>query len=778
MGHADDSGKSLTRKIPGQKKREKTLRGSGAEPNGSMGLQCRGEETFESIFLASPIGIELYDADGRLIEANPACLEIFRVEDPAQLGNFNLFEDPNVPGDVIDRLRAGENVRREIVFDFEKVRQGHLYDTTGTGIVFLDVSITSLRKGDGEIPAGYVVQVLDVTEKHHMIKALEESESRLRAILRDQVELIARFLPDEGITFANDAFRSYFDAGYGTSPRRCFAEYIHPEDRSELKKLLAPLGPENPVKVLECRSLRTNGEICWQRWTIKAIFDESGQTCEYQAVGSDITDRKKLEDRWKKYECIADASSEFIVLIDSDYNLEVVNESCCKARGVSRSELEGSSLIDVWGEKAFNLDVRKSLVQCFEGKTVRAEAWLQFGDGVPRFYDLTCYPYFGKNGRVTHAVGVAHDITEYKLMHEALKRSEEKYRSIFEYGVIGIFQATLEGKHISLNSAFARMLGYESPEEMKRLISDIALQCYADPRQRSELLEKIKGEDGAVSVESVLLRKNGRKITVNQNIRLVRDEKGVPLYLEGFIEDITGRKKMEKAIRDSERRLKNLSSRLLVAQEEERQRIAVELHDSLGQSLAAIKYGVENIMISSGGREKDKAVHSLDLLIPIIQDAIEEARRIYMGLRPSILDDLGVVTAIGWLCGQFGDRNRGIAFRQSIEIEEQSIPKPLKIVIFRVIEEALNNVARHSRAHSAVVSLAKGASTIDLKIEDDGEGFSRDPLHPEAEAEEGLGLAGMKERIALSGGSLEIRSDAGIGTKIIASWPFSGADKK
>ncbi|HOI93895.1 MAG TPA: PAS domain S-box protein [Syntrophobacter fumaroxidans] len=727
-------------------------------------------QRFKQIFSASPICIELYDENGILVNANRACLEMFGVSGFSTVKHFDLFKDPNLPEDVIRCLREGMTVRLEVPFDFNRVRELNLYPTSKEGLVYLDVLIAPLISEEGGKPSGYLAQVQDITEKLGMIRELQDNEARFRGIIEDQTELIIRFHPDGRLTFVNDAYCRYFERSKEFFLGRNYLGSVHSKDRPRLKKVLTSLTRSHPVEMVEQRSLRCNEKLCWQQWSYRAIFDGSGELTEYQAVGRDTTDRKMLEEIWKKYEFIVNTSGDIMVLIAPGYTYEAVNTALCKAVGAGREEIVGRGLSEVWGEEYFN-ENRGCLDRCFKGEVVHYELWTPHKEEGPRFYGVSCYPYYGRRDRVTHVVSVCRDMTDARLAKEALQRSEEKYRSIFEHGVIGIFQATLQGKHLSLNPAFARMLGYESPEEVMRLVSNIAEQVYADPRQRTELLKRLAEGGELVKVESDLLRKNGKSITVNQNIRLVRDEKGNPLYLEGFIEDITERKKLEMAIKDSERQLKYLSSRLLTAQEEERKRVAAELHDSIGQSLAAIKYGVENAVRYGASAGEETAFHSLGLLIPIIQGAIEEARRLYMGLRPSMLDDLGVIVTIDWLCKEFRRNYPEMRISERIELEEDSIPESLKIVIFRVVEEALNNISRHSRAQGVEVALSISGGAIRLDVADDGVGFDQDSLHHAVESEKGFGLAGMRERVALSGGSLSVSSIRGKGTTVSVSWP-------
>jgi PAS domain S-box-containing protein len=257
-------------------------------------------------------------------------------------------------------------------------------------------------------------------------------------------------------------------------------------------------------------------------------------------------------------------------------------------------------------------------------------------------------------------------------------------------------------------------------------------------------------------------------------IHLADEREGnIPLRVVEFIESVSPvigeavhRFNLEDNLRESESRLHHLSSQLLVAQENERRRIARELHDSIGQSLAATKFILEKKLSQLSKGSPPPGV-TLEDVIPMIQNAIEESRRISMDLWPSVLDDLGILSAISWFCRQFEIVYSSISIEKQLDMQEDEVPVPLKVVIYRVLQETLNNIAKHSQADRVYISLWKQDGKIELTIEDNGIGFD-----PET-SRKGLGLVSMKERVEFSGGMLAIESDLGSGTTIRATWTIS-----
>jgi signal transduction histidine kinase len=205
-------------------------------------------------------------------------------------------------------------------------------------------------------------------------------------------------------------------------------------------------------------------------------------------------------------------------------------------------------------------------------------------------------------------------------------------------------------------------------------------------------------------------------------------------------------------------------------EEQERGRIARELHDGIGQSLTSIKFRVEDALGQISKDLIDAGVSTLHNLIPLIQNTVEEVRKITMDLRPSTLDDLGILATIAWFCRELQGTYANVKVKREITVKETEVPGHLKIVIYRVLQEALNNVVKHSGADRVTISLDKKNNTMQLVIEDNGCGFDLDEVLSVDSSGRGFGLASMRERIDLSGGQLFIETGRGKGTAIRGSW--------
>ena len=211
----------------------------------------------------------------------------------------------------------------------------------------------------------------------------------------------------------------------------------------------------------------------------------------------------------------------------------------------------------------------------------------------------------------------------------------------------------------------------------------------------------------------------------------------------------------------------SISNQLICVQENERKRIARELHDGVGQALSATKLSMENLQRELGGHVPSHSLDQIEQVIGRVRHAIEEVRRISMDLRPAMLDDLGLTATINWLCREFRIYSSNTDVVKDIEFNEADIPEERKTVIFRILQEALNNVAKHAQANRVWVQLSGVQFGTKLSVRDDGCGFEVADATVDTRA---MGLKSMWERAQISGGAFYLSSTSS-GTVVEVMWP-------
>jgi PAS domain S-box-containing protein len=358
-------------------------------------------------------------------------------------------------------------------------------------------------------------------------------------------------------------------------------------------------------------------------------------------------------------------------------------------------------------------------------------------------------------------------ISECEQAELALRESELKYATLVEDALIGVY-IIQDGKIEFANDKFADIYGYSKDEIIGMDSLDLV---HPDDRPLVKKLreKRLRGEKVPAEYESRGLKKKGATIWVMRSFSQIR-YKGRPA-ISGIVANISKRRRAEEALRKSDKELRVLSNQLLSAEEKERKRIARELHDSIGQALSAIKFSVENALLELRAAANPIELGSLEAVIPLTQKTIEEVRRIVKDLRPSILDDLGILATIGWFCREFQNVYSGIRVETTIDIKENEVPLYLKTTIYRIMQEALNNVAKHSKANFVHLQLQKTKVGMHLSIHDNGRGFNLDQAMALQTSRRGFGLASMRERAELSGAAFEINAAKGQGTTIHITWP-------
>ncbi len=560
-----------------------------------------------------------------------------------------------------------------------------------------------------------------------------------------------------------------------------FSNLFHIDDQNSAWMNILSLRNGNTVKTYEGRLNCNDGNYLWTEWNISP----SPEFLQFYATGRDISERKKNEEVLKyseeKHRTLFETMTQGVIYEDVDKGILSANPAAQKILGLTLEQMQGKfslgsgykSILED-GTEVID-DTHPAMVALNMGKEVQnfVMGILTPYDEDYRWINVNAIPLF-KNGedKPYQVYTTFDDITERKLADEKIKESEERYRQLVELSpnTVGIIK---EEKIVFINAAGAELFGAENqnqivgkylydfiyPENYK-IISD-GIKNLA-PNEKTPIMElKAKKIDGTlIYIEAAAMPFNYKGENVVQLI----------------CSNITERKRVEEErerlftkITIAQDRLKILSRKLIEAQESERRLIARELHDEIGQTLTAIKINLQSVnKITRSVKLKSHLVDSVEL----VEHSLQLVRNLSLDLRPSMLDDLGLLPTLGWYLNKQSQRS-GIDIKmKSISLDNMLSPE-VEVTCYRVVQEAINNVIRHSDAKKVKVDLKIIDHQLKLQIHDDGKGFDVMEVRKRALNGNSIGVLGMQERVELARGELSIYSSPENGTNVIACFPIN-----
>jgi PAS domain S-box-containing protein len=364
-------------------------------------------------------------------------------------------------------------------------------------------------------------------------------------------------------------------------------------------------------------------------------------------------------------------------------------------------------------------------------------------------------------------VAVATDVTDYRKASRRLQEIQQRYRALFESNLDGIILSDPSGKVVAANYAACRILG-RSEDELLRL--GVGAFIDLNRPQQLEVAERIC-RSGGFHGEVEFRRADGEPFPVE--IAAARFEGGNgEVRIGTVIRDISERRAAQTRLQASREELRRLSGFLQKAQENERRRIARELHDELGQCLTALKMNIAWLRAHVPESADDLIGRQLSRMDYTVATTVEAVRRLSANLRPVLLDELGLTAACEWLVEDFRLRT-GIDCRLEIDPPDMQADDETATACYRVVQEALTNVARHAQASRVDIRLVQDGEWLRLMLGDDGVGLPQPREDPGR-----FGLVGMRERVHTLGGRFELDSQPGEGTRILAAIPLTPAPSK
>ncbi|MGD8268847.1 MAG: PAS domain S-box protein [Desulfobacterales bacterium] len=486
-------------------------------------------------------------------------------------------------------------------------------------------------------------------------------------------------------------------------------------------------------------------------------------------VGRGCQNAVALQNIEERYRALADATFESVFISENGICIEA-NQMATKMFGYDYDELIGVFGTDVIAPESKEL-VRHNMLSEYEEPY---EALALRKDGTTFHAEIRgkMAEYKGKKVRVT----VVHDIDAYKRAAAALQESEERFRTLVEYAPLGFSIMKPDRTFEYFNPKFTETFGYTLEDIPNKAVW--FEKAYPDKNYRDgvrAIWEKDshrKVEAGEVASRTFRVRcRDGRdKIIHFRNVALTGG-KQILSY-----QDITSQVEAEEELRESEEKLRYLSSRLLTAHENERRRISFELHDVLGQDLAVLKIKLK--LVERDLLEDQKALkEACESACQHLDQMMNNVRKLSHWLSPVILEDLGLSAALDLMIRDFAEQTHIDVTHEMANIDAL-LSHAKQIIVYRIFQEAFVNIRKHSQATHVKVSIIKKEADVYFSIEDNGKGFDEQEVKARNWPQKGLGLIAMEERARILGGPFERTSGKGNGTRITLTCPFDAGTEK
>lgn len=685
--------------------------------------------------------------------------EIYRIFeiDPSQFTpSYNAFLGAIHPDDreMVNRT-YNESIRQRTPYSV----QHRLLFPDGR-IKFVEEQCETIYDDRGR-PIRSLGTVQDITEWKRVDEELRKSEVKYRTLMQQAGDAIILFDEKAFILETNESAGKLMGYDAGELIGLNLTEFVFPEDLRVSPLRFEQLDRGEPT--ISRRSLRRkDGKIVEAELHVKKLSEGY-----YLGAARDLTDRLKAEEQLRqseyKYRSLIEQASDGILVAGFSGEIIEVNTALCTMFGYTREEafiMNVTYFLDP--DELKTKPLRFDLLQTDRTLLVERRGIHKNGSVI----DIELNSKLTGDGKI---LSIIRDISERKKAEHVIREQELRFRSLVDTAPDATVIMDEQGVILIANRQAVKLFGYSKSQfegmQVEKLLPSSFRQKHAV--YRKQFAGYARTRPMGAGKDLVAVRMDGTEIPVEISLSPFESQEGI--LVTASIRDITQRKKAEKELEDSYNSIRRLTEHLQKIREEERTAISREIHDELGQQLTVLK--IDASWIKKRLQQKDDAViRRTDDMLDMVDQMIRSVRRISSELRPSVLDDIGLGAAIEMSLHEF-ERRSGILTSFDSNLNDRYLPDAVKNGMFRIFQESLTNVARHSHAKKVVVNLSVAGDSWVLRIEDDGVGFD-----PEAAAaKKTLGVLGMRERAAAIGGEYTISGIPGKGTTIELSIPIGHA---
>lgn len=550
-----------------------------------------------------------------------------------------------------------------------------------------------------------------------------------------------------------------------------FSQFYTPEDRARglPEEALARARSEGRFEGEGWR-LRKDGSRFWALVVIDAVRDDAGELVGFAKITRDISERRAMEERLRESEqrllAFTAHSPVLMCMKDRDGRYTFANDRFLERYSLRRDQVLGRTDADLFTRRHALAASAHDAEVLARGEPLQYEERAAIGDG-QRVSMVSKFPVFDAAGSVVAIGVVASDITDRRLTEQALREQRTLLAEAQKVAGLGSWEWDPDSGRVSWSDELYRIFG-ASREATQPSFENYLERVHPDDRQQSgAMVARALMDNRGFSMLERIVRPGGEVRYVRSHGEVVRSERGKPLKILVACLDVTEQRHSEAALRQAAQDLHGLTRRLVQAEEAERRRLARELHDRVGQSLSALNINLD--IISRESHSLPPAIRQrLQDSLGLVDGTLQSIESVMADLRPPLLDEYGLGAALGWHAEEFSRRTGvQVTVADRDPAGAKNARPEAAVALFRIAQEALNNVLKHAKAKSVCVDVSATDEELILDVRDDGQGFD-----PRAARKGRWGMTTMRERAEAAGGQLHIDSTPGQGTRIHARVPF------
>jgi PAS domain S-box-containing protein len=719
------------------------------------------QELYRTLLRALPLGVIVADLEGKIIDVSEQTLKDLGADSLEQVVGRSSFEFI-APGTVEQAKKFVERTVAEGVVESVEFVNRRLDGTEYES----ELNLALVRNREGK-PVAFVGVGEDVTERRKTEKALRESVMRFREMADLLPTVICEIDLDMKITYVN---QFGFDLmGYTPEDMKAgifVLDLVHPDDTQKTIANSAKVLKGETIGPVERRMLKKDGSELTMLLNSAPMWRE-GEIVGIRTSAADITQLKEIEGELREYsekleklieertEALGESERIKRTLLDNLPEIVLMLDMAGRILYINRSAILPLEQVQGQNINSFTppefVDMYNAIVERFRSGEDSVVTEVEYGSSTFR---CNVAP-IRKNGEVESIVAIASDITELKKTREEVTRLSQFLEVSIDNANVWFDVLDEKANVLVWNKAAEMISGYTKEEVVGH--GKIWEWLYPDEEYRNKITEKaaaiIRGEEEVKDFVTAIRTKSGEKKYISWHSRNLLDEAGKIIGSVALGRDVTNQKLFTEKLEE--------------AREEERKRLSGELHDNIGQMLTLARIRLDRLR---DAKLTDSGIITSEIseVSTLLSDILDKTRNLSQKLRPPLLDQLGLVPAITALARRF-ERDTGAKIHVSTP-EESSLQGDVDMLVYRILQESLTNVARHAKATEVHLDFAVNDKSLDIEVSDNGSGFDMESLSARTDC---IGIKSMKWVVEERGGDLRIMSEPEAGTTIKVSVPLS-----